>query len=328
MLLQDSEVIPAAIAYVSIGVADIAQARQFWVGQLGLEIVTERIGPDPALARLWNLSAAQIAAQMVLRTPGAATGWLHFVQFREPGDAVRHGAQSFDLCAKNIDVNCVDLPARVATLRKAGYRFRSEPVEYEVGGIHAREVQLAGHDGVNIVFIEVLTTGYELAWSPEGFAALTSFVVIVPDALAEARFYQALLGLDELMHHRISGPGIEAAVGLPAGSVLDMRLVGRADRMFGRMELIQYEGLQGQNLFPRAVPPATGILGCAYEVPSINGAMQYAGEHDLELTDSMWLELLTGVGEVRVMHSPAGLRLELWCRTDGNPGVEAARRRR
>lgn len=300
-----------AISYLSIGVADIAVAEAFWVQQLGLEPVRRRLGPDPELARLWQIPADQISAQLVVRTPGAATGWLHFVQFSNSGAAVRSDARPTDLGAKNIDVNCVDMPTRVALLEAANYRFRSPPVEYEVGDVHARESQLPVHDGLNVVLIEILSGGYELAWSPRGFAAVTSFVVIVEDPDAESMFYQQVLGLDELMHHRISGAAIERAVGLPAGTTLDMRLLGCRSSVLGRMELIRYEGLKGENLFARAVPPATGILSCGYQSGSLDRLAAAAQKLGLETKNPARYELLTGSGLIMQMRSPAGLQLEI-----------------
>ena len=46
-----------------------------------------------------------------------------------------------------------------------------------------------------------------LQLTEQGYGGLTSFVVIVPDTRAEAGFFRAVFGLEELMHHRLSGAG-------------------------------------------------------------------------------------------------------------------------
>lgn len=302
---------PNGISYVSIGVADIEVTQELWVDALGLEVVARRRGPDPELGKLWALSADQFVDQVLLRTPGAVTGQLHFVQFSEPAESVRKRAAPTDLGPKNLDVNCTDMPALVETLRAAGYSFRSAIAEYEVGGIHAREVQMPGPDDVNVVFIEILSKGFEVTYSMKGFAALTSFVVIVPSTLTDSLFYQNLFGLEEIMHHRISGAGIEEAVGLPKGSVLDMRLLGKPDHLFGRMELIEYEGLSGEDRFSRAHPPATGILRCGYVVDSIDDFITTADEHGVRIERSIDVDAIFGAGRVVELTSPAGLRIEV-----------------
>ncbi len=302
---------PNGISYVSIGVADMAVAEKLWVEALGLEIVARRQGPDPELGKLWNLSADQFVDQMLVRTPGASTGQLHFVQFREPGEAVRKGAAPTDLGAKNIDVNCVGMPDLVEKLSGAGYSFRSEISEYEVGDIHAREVRMLGHDEINIVFIEILSKGFEVEYSTEGFAALTSFVVIVSSTLKESKFYQDIFGFDEIMHHRITGSGIEAAVGLPKGSALDMRLCGSPDNMFGRMELVAYEGLSGENRFSRAVPPATGILRCGFRTDKLDELLKRVELQDITVGRIFEIDAIFGAGRIVEFSSPAGLQIEV-----------------
>lgn len=306
---------PDAIAHVTVGVADLQPVLNLWVDRFGLEIAARRRGPDHALARLWGIPAGQIADQLVLRTPGMATGWLHFVQFAEPADPVRGDAAIFDFGPKNLDVNCRDMPARVAELKNRGCRFRSAISEYEVDGVRAREVQMPSHDAVNVVLIEVLSEGFEVAMTSRGYGALTSFVIIVPDTDTEAAFYRALFDFDELMHHRLSGTAIEQAVGAPAGTVLDMRLLGRPDQFFGRVELIAYEGCAGRDRFSTARPPATGILGCGFRVDSLEETAARADAAGQAVSRLGPVDTLYAAGACGLLYSPAGLRIELYERS-------------
>lgn len=301
-----------AIAHVTVGVADLRPVIDLWIDRMGLEIITRREGPDPGLGCLWDIPADRIVDQVLIRTPGTETGGLHFVQFRNPDTPVRAGAAATDLGPKNIDVNCVDMTARHAELAAAGCTFRSAISEYEADGLRAREVQMPSHDDTNVVLIEVLSDGFEMNFSPTGYAAMTSFVVIVPDTKIEAAFYAELFGLDEIMHHRIAGPGIEQAVGLPPGSVLDMRLMGRAQKLFGRVELIEYEGQRGQDRFPLAKPPAAGILRCAFSVESLRRFLDRAGQLDVQVRTQGHVETLFGAGPMCSLTSPAGLRIDVF----------------
>lgn len=299
------------IAYVSVGVADMSAVRALWVNELGLDIVACREGPDAELGRLWGLPADMFVEQILLRTPGARTGQLHFVQFRDPDGAVRNGAASTDLGAKNLDVNCVGMPGLVDRLRRAGYSFRSDISEYEIGGVRAREVQIPAHDKINLVLIEVLSKGFEVEYSSRGFAALTSFVVIVADVACEAKFYKELFGMQDILTHKVAGPEIEMAAGLPQGTVLDLHLLGAPDNLFGRMELIEYVGVNGDDCFVRAVPPATGILRCGFTVASIDEFIGRAKGQGLTLTSPIEVDAIFGVGPIIQLTSPAGLQLEV-----------------
>lgn len=301
-----------AISQVTIGVADLKPVLDLWVDRFGMETVARRTGPDPGLARVWGIEAANIADQLLLRTPGAETGWLHFTQFVNPDAPVRRGAAATDLGPKNIDVNCRDMPVRYSELHAAGYSFRSEVVEYELAGIHAREAQMPGHDDINVVLVEILSNGFEINFSPRNFGAVTSFVVIVSNPDAEARFYRNVFGFDELMHHRLAGPDVEKMIGLPTGSALDMRLLGREKKLFGRMELISYDGLEGLDRFVLAKPPARGILRCGVAVESVPDAVRRARRVGVEVDEFFGINTIYGSGQMAMLTSPAGLRIDLY----------------
>jgi catechol 2,3-dioxygenase-like lactoylglutathione lyase family enzyme len=285
--------------------------EHLWVKQLGLEIAARRQGPDAGLAELWDVPAEQFAEQLLLRTHGASSGYLHFVQFHKPGESVRMNAGSTDLGAKNIDVNCTAMPALVEQLKAAGYRFRSEIAEYEIGGIKAREVQMPVHDDINVVFIEVLSKGFEVNYTAQGFAALTSFVVIVPDAEQEACFYKQLFGFDEILRHELSGAALEMAAALPKGTVLDLHLLGHPGNLFGRMELIEYKGVQGVNRFERAVPPATGILRCGFKINALEPFIARLEQQGIPISGRFQVDTIFGNSLILMLESPAGLKLQL-----------------
>ena len=305
-----------AIAHVTVGVADLQSVFDLWIDRFGFEIVARRTGPDPDLGRLWGIPADSFAEQVLIRTPGAAAGWLLFVQFTDPDPPVRNGAAATDLGPKNLDVNCHDMPLRFTQLQALGYTFRSDIVEYRVGDIHAREVQMPGHDDTNIVLIETLSDGFEIEFSPTGYGGVTSFVVVVPDTRVEAAFYREIFGFDEIMYHRLTGSAIEKAIGLPEGTALEMRLMGREAHIFGRMELIAYEALKGKDRFLLARPPALGTLQCGFAVESVRKILERAQAAGLVYSEVRDLDTIYGAGHMGILSSPAGLRIEVYQRPE------------
>ena len=303
----------AGIAYITISVADMDVALDFWVDRMGFELSRRRSGSDELMAALWGIEAHDVIDQALLTSPGASAGRVHLMQFAHPGEAVRHEAAPTDIGPKNLDINCTDMHRHVADLKSAGYSFRSEVGEYTLEGLHTREVQMPCHDDINMVFIEVLSEAeaFQTDFSPRGFAGVTSFVVVVPDTLPESQFYQQLFSLDELLHHRVSGPEIEAVVGLPKGAALELRMLGKTIEPFGRMELVSYEGIQGVNRFNRTVPFATGVISCAFIVPLL--AKTVAGLEALALPAADAGRFNTVLGEADVVRttSPAGMKIDL-----------------
>ena len=303
----------AGIAYITISVADMDVALDFWINRMGFELSRRRSGSDELMAALWGIEAHDVIDQALLTSPGASAGRVHLMQFAHPGEAVRHEAAPTDIGPKNLDINCTDMHRHVADLKSAGYSFRSEVGEYTLEGLHTREVQMPCHDDINMVFIEVLSEAeaFQTDFSPRGFAGVTSFVVVVPDTLPESQFYQQLFSLDELLHHRVSGPEIEAVVGLPKGAALELRMLGKTIEPFGRMELVSYEGIQGVNRFNRTVPFATGVISCAFIVPLL--AKTVAGLEALALPAADAGRFNTVLGEADVVRttSPAGMKIDL-----------------
>ncbi|MDG2156120.1 MAG: VOC family protein [Gammaproteobacteria bacterium] len=303
----------AGIAYITISVADMDVALDFWVDRMGFELSRRRSGSDELMAALWGIEAHDVIDQALLTSPGASAGRVHLMQFAHPGEAVRHEAAPTDIGPKNLDINCTDMHRHVADLKSAGYSFRSEVGEYTLEGLHTREVQMPCHDDINMVFIEVLSEAeaFQTDFSPRGFAGVTSFVVVVPDTLPESQFYQQLFSLDELLHHRVSGPEIEAVVGLPKGAALELRMLGKTIEPFGRMELVSYEGIQGVNRFNRTVPFATGVISCAFIVPLLAKTVAGLEVLALPVADAGRFNTVLGEADVVRTTSPAGMKIDL-----------------
>ncbi len=300
------------VAHIVVGVADMAPVEALWCERFGLDAVARSSGPDHDLSRVWGLPEDAIAGQLLLRTPGASSGWLHFVQFSRPGRPVREGAGNTDLCPKNLDVNCIDIEARVAELQQGGFGFRSAVSDYSFDDISAREVQMPAHDDINVVLIEVFDWPIKL--SPCNYGGVSSFVLTVSDTVAEAEFFSAVFSHQQLLHHRIGGEAIEKIVGLPPGASLDMRVLGDPDDYYGRLELINYEGLDGENLFPRARPPALGTLLARFEIADAPALLSLLAERQLAAEDHGRVELLVGPVRMVSLTSPAGFHVEAFQR--------------
>jgi hypothetical protein len=133
----------------------------------------------------------------------------------------------------------------------------------------------------------------------------------VPDTLNEARFYQQLFCFDEVLHHRVSGPEIEAVVGLPPGAVLELRVLGKPSQPFGRMELVSYEQVVGLDRFVRTVPFATGIIACGVVVKSLDAVLDQLSEAGLPVGPTMSHDTVLGDGRVSRSASPAGLKIDI-----------------
>ena len=301
-------VAPLAIAYVVIGVGDMNEALELWVNRFGMEIVARREGADAELARAWGLPADGIADQALLLTPGVKEGGIHLVRFRSPGVPVRDGAAPTALLPKSVDVAVRDIDARYAELAAAGYRFRSKVGVLETDkNEKVFEVHMTGHDDINVVLVE--QPAHPEIVSARGYGVAPLVVTVSPDNTGEAACLQRLLGLDEIMHNRFGGPSVEKTIGLPPGASLDVRILGEARRAFGRIELVQYEGVTSENRYPRAKAPSRGQLSVTYFVDDL--ARWLANAEANGITDLGRGAGIYGRGRMATVMTPAGLRIDI-----------------
>jgi hypothetical protein len=125
------------------------------------------------------------------------------------------------------------------------------------------------------------------------------------------KFYERLFGMQNILSHKLSGKAIEDAAGLPSGTVLDLHILGEPQNLFGRMELIEYVGVCGTDLFAAAIPPATGILGCGFEVESLDAFRNNAVADGIIVRNMPESDLLFGRGYLQELSSPAGLAIQI-----------------
>lgn len=300
-----------AFTSVVVGVADLEQALALWRGEFGLTVVARKEGDDPELTRLWKLEPGDIRRQALLATPGCRFGMVHFVEFHEPERPVRAGAASTDCCPKNLDVYADDLPGKVQQLVGRGRRFRN-PDYSEVtapSGVRFREAHMPAHDDINVVLLEVL--GQDTPYSTQGYAAVGLLIAIVPDAGREKRFLREALGLDLLAENLLQGPEVEKMIGLPSGAALDASIWGQTDNPLGQIEIIEYRGAAGANLYPRARPKALGILHASFAARDLGAVRHQLGEQNIAIVEHGYVATLALQGDTISIQSPAGMRIEL-----------------
>ncbi len=307
------------LAHLVVGVRYLDEALKLWVTTLGFELVARQKGPDSGLAKLWQMPADEIQDQAVVGTPGIRTGRLHLVQFAHPLPAVRDNAQPTDLLPKNIDIACKNLPVRYDELLKGGQKFRSKFVTYPVKDhpgepLQVNEVQMYGHDSTSIMLIEIMQVSYP--FGGKGYAGMTNFVPIVEDAAEEEKFYADVFGFPALTSHLLQGEEIEKMVGLPKGAQLDIRILGVEENYFGRIEMVDYKGVNSVNKYPQAKPGALGVTHGTFFTTNIAEVKKRAEQHKVKMIDHGAIKTIFGTAPALTVFTPAGLRLDVFARNE------------
>lgn len=286
-----------AYAYVVVSISDMQQALALWVDRFGMEIARRREGKDPGLARVWGLPDDAIVDQALLNTPGMIDGGVHLVRFARPGDTVREGAGPTDLVSKSIVIAVRYIAARHAQLAAAGHPIVSKVATLQINGETVYEASIPAHDGLDLVIRELPEKPETV--SPKGYGAAARMIAVTSDNEREAAFLRNVLGLDLLEQYRVAGTEAE----------FDVSVVGARDSRFGRLELVHYVGAEGRDLYPRAVPPARGLISVTYVVSDI--APILARGRAAGIADHGSVQSILGEGPMASVTSPAGLRIDV-----------------
>lgn len=302
----------AAFSVITVGVSDLDEVLNLWVGELGFTVVEREEGDSPELNKLWGLKEGDIARQALIANKNNSVGMIHFVQFNNPEKPVREGAENYDLTPKNLDIHVRDLPEKMDELQGKGHSFRdTDHTEFKLsGGRDFRGAQLLSPNTVNVGMLE--TVGEKQNYNELGIAGLALFVFTVPNIETESAFFESIFLLDKLSSSVISGPEIEEMAGLPKGTTLKVDIFGHKDFTDGQLEIVEYAGVESKNLYPSARPKSLGILHLGYIVPDATGLKERLKKQGVSIREQGHAKTLAGEGQVISFNSPAGLKIEIY----------------
>ncbi len=176
-------------------------------------------------------------------------------------------------------------------------------------GTAVKEIHMVGHDDINIVLLEI--SGRNINYSPNGFSGIGPLVTIVPDFEKEKSFYLTALDFELCDEIELGGPEIEKMIGLPKGTTLKFGVLGDLHQDHGRIEVINYFGAHGNNLYAKIRGKNLGVLGVSYLIDDLENFKKLLLSSNLDHVNYGELDLLHTRGETISIMSPAGLRIEI-----------------
>ncbi len=282
-----------------------------------------------AAAALYGLEGP--AAQRVLRAPGAEAGWIRLVE--TPHGPRHHGP--YDARPIAVDFYTRDIQHSIDLSRQAGAEVR-DLVEYALGPIEVKEVEVVGPDHLVVVFIEVnMLRPSVLDREPDRLhSEVHSVVFSVQDTGAALPFWTEAAGLETLIDSKIEGPMISQLMDLPRPDV-PVRFVLMCDAASApaRFELLEFVDDPGEQ--QPTMPLAAGLHAPGFTVADLDRAMAALAEADFggnaeadfggnaeadfggnAEADFGGIVEVAGERAVSAL-APGGVRFELW-ETDGS----------
>lgn len=222
----------------------------------------------------WGLADAVTAKAIVLQNPGEPQGLVRLVQFSGAEQVqIRSSAQSWDtggflsllLRSRGVDQNFADA-------RRYQWTGYNDPVTLYLGPERRlHNVVLRGPDGINFGVYERVEPGL-LGWpNIRKMSRPFNAMQIVKDRDVTVAFYENVLGFVSMSIGNSPAAQKEANnFGLPANLVtstpLRSAIMHPTGGESGRVEFVEWDGLEGRDLSDRSVAPNLGILTLRFPV--------------------------------------------------------------
>ena len=233
---------------------------------------------DPVQLAQWGLPERATAREVVLQNPGETQGLVRLVKFSGVDQVqIRSSARPWDTGGLfSLLVRSPSVDANFATARKYDWTGENDPIDLFLGGgRHLRNVVLKGPDGINLGVYERVIPGLDGFPNMKQMSRPFNAMQMVADKTATMAFFTDVLGLTVM----VDGDGVPPAnnFAIPDNILPQTRMksgilhpVGGES---GRVELIQFGGLEGRRLEDRALPPNLGILGLRFPVEDAEARM-------------------------------------------------------
>jgi hypothetical protein len=101
-------------------------------------------------------------------------------------------------------------------------------------------------------------------------------------------------------------------IGLPPGAALDVSIWGEHSSPLDQVEIIDYRGVEGDDLYPSAKPKSLGILHITYKAKNLDQLTARLDQSGISWTDHGELQILPATGRAIHFKSPAGFRIEVF----------------
>ena len=263
-----------------ISVRNPAEAARFFIEVGGFEVVA-RGRVDSREIAYWRLGEGVGGDFLLLKAPGTNHGYIRFVRFNAVQQTpVRVGARAWDSGGYfSLMMRARGLDAVYADALALGWMAESEPVRFDFPPSVLGNVVLKGPDGINIALYERIEPPLDAFWQFERLSQPFNAMQMVADIEPADEFFTQVLG----MEHFWAGDFIDPVAG-PNNFGLPQNLtteIARRTRILqpqpgesGRLELMQFVGLDGRDLSDRAQPPNLGILSIRYPVPDLDAALE------------------------------------------------------
>ena len=279
---------PLGFREVVFSVSDLKRAEEFYRSATGWEVVHRGLAKD-SQARFWRLKNNPKIEEVLLKNPGREEGYLRLVKFHGVEQRqIRSSGRTWDTGGIfNVNARVKNIKENFLEMQSWGWNAYSDPISFKFGRFEVAEVLVKGHDGVVVALIQRFAPPLEGYPNLRDWSHFFNSTQIVRDIEKSREFYVDKLGFKVYLYSdgatKKDGPNV---LGIPqnlAGEInRKVYIVHPKKNNFGSIEILQFEGAEGEDFSNYAVPPNLGILMLRFPV---RGLTKYAGLLELRGVD-------------------------------------------
>ena len=302
-----------------VSVRAFAPTRDFMVEVAGYEVV-ETGDLDPSWLQAWGLPETASGAYELLASPGKRVGWVRLVRFDGvKQELIRPGAQVWDQGGLfSLMVRAEDASRVMDAAHARGWSVFNQPQIFDFGGLIIKNVVVRLPDGANLAVYSRVDPPIE-GWDDlAGFSYPFNTMAMVHDIEAERVFLETGLGFSPFWAGDYIDPQeVDTNFALPDNLSDEIprrtAILQQRPGEDGRIELMEFVGLSGQDFSARAEPPNLGILGVRLPVDDLDEALLRLSAIGFAPAAGPGVRTMSPYGEIRwaAVRSPSGIIIEL-----------------
>ena len=306
---------------IIISVKNLDAVLPIYTDVLGWEVVWRGAG-DASQISFWGLPNESKTEEIVLQFQKIPFGQIRLIQFQHiEQKLIRPAGQTWDTGGiLDIDLRTSDLQKTYHQLTELGWHAYSRPVTQTMGPFTVEEVLLKGHDEVVIALVHRSNPPHPNPFELDGITSNVYLsAMIVKDLERSTHFFVEQLGFKS--HNQIffkTDHPETTMFGLPHNlsdkTNVKLNIIGPTDNRDGLLDLVELEGLIGEDFSANACPPNRGILMCRFPVDNLENYYDFVQNNGVIPVKKLQKVQLGGIGEVLLfaLQSGDGVWLEFY----------------
>lgn len=277
---------------------------------------------SPTNLDFWGIDNNMVSQEAVFSFQNLAFGKVRIIEYKGIyQEIIRSGGQTWDVGGiLDIDLRVSDINKAYQDFENLGWQGYSPPAEAVMGPFTVQEVLMKGPDGIVFALVHRSNPPHPNPYNLEGCTSNVYLSAMTVNNLAVATdFFVNKLGFK--IHNSINfkSPKPERTMfGLPHHLAdktnIKLNIIGPEENRDGLLDLVELEGITGENFVARCTYQNKGIIAYRFPVTNLENYYEYLKSQSVNFLISPKTLQINGLGTSKMfsVQSPDGVILEFY----------------